>query len=160
MKKARGQKKRADEGEEDTSDVDDFEITLTEEYKEQLREKARLYAKLLSENNVIMTTMEQIESAEQDEPMVFEQRELVEENTSEDEKKFPSDEEPEIPLILPQKELQDDESGRKPKKRLLDGKFEIKYLRKQKPYRPPVDEADKQSKDQVGFNQFSGFFSF
>jgi hypothetical protein len=99
--------------EDDISDIEDVEITLTEEYKQELREKARLYAQLLAENDISVTTIEQIENSNENQSTSLAQTEKT-----------------------------------KHKKRLLDGKFEIKYLRKQRNYKSPVTEEQK-DKDQV-----------
>lgn len=149
--------------------MDNFEITLTEEYKEELREKARVYAQLLAENDVVITTMEQINSQENepsssDKPVVTlpaepnvldEEGEHVpdtEQTLIEEGEIVPEEEqelvEEEAPQTDDNSQTESPSKRKKGKKHLLDGKFEIKYLKKQKTYKPPVDPS-AENKDQV-----------
>lgn len=146
-KKSKEQKKRA-QNEEDEEDLSDVEIiTLTDEYKEQLREKARLYVQLLADNQVVTTTLEQIENAQDEEPSASQPVERVQPVVGEiedDEFAFvqptssiivdqPIEFDQEVEKSAEQDNKEDKTESKKSKKkhkkskrRLLDGKFEIK----------------------------------
>jgi hypothetical protein len=158
-----------EEEEESISDIENVEVTLSEEYKEELREKARLYAQMLAtmeeegevtifrggnlpETELAPATPPEIQQEEAekedgellsgDEQNAVDAQEQVVEDTTHEQVVF---QKPKDKKSKKKKKKRDKKEKRR-KKHLLDGKFEIKFLRKQKTYKPILEPN---SKDQV-----------
>ncbi|KAI6210840.1 hypothetical protein M3Y96_00370600 [Aphelenchoides besseyi] len=159
-KPKRGKKSNADEedeeNEEDISDIENIEITLTDDYKAELREKAREYIRMMSQKNdldkqpltsppinppapIIDAVQPRVEEGEllSDLDQIAVSTPQVNESSNVESKEGKQS-----------KKKRDKKEKRKSKKRLLDGKFEIRYLRKQRNYKAPIDPDGESSRDQ------------
>ncbi|KAI6243649.1 hypothetical protein M3Y99_00027100 [Aphelenchoides fujianensis] len=148
------------EDEEEISDIENVEITLTDEYKEELRQKAREYVRKMAEQEANGKADEPPADVPSP-PINQEEGEVVsggEQPTASPAVSSPltaeskADEEaagsPAVEQKPKEKKRKKKHKEKKSKKRLLDGKFEIRYLRKQRDYRSAADAEGESSRDQ------------
>ncbi|CAD5235186.1 unnamed protein product [Bursaphelenchus xylophilus] len=134
-KKKKDAKKKQKEPEKIDLDAEDedpeYEIQLTEEYKQELWKKAQEKLGKAEEKTYIYDELDEemkkkIDNLPENHPL---KRRVIRKETNI---------EPEEGEVVEKKEK------KSKKRRLLDGKFEIKFLKKQRTYRPPKEKEEKE----------------